>query len=145
VTARTDLLLLDTNIIIHLIRDDDVARRVDAAFQIRHRADSPLISIVTVGECLSFAQRRKWGSAKVETLEALLRELVVVSIDSKNVLDRYAEFHSWTRSIGRTLGDNDLWIAATASAAAAHLITTDGDFDPLHPDRIRRTLIAERS
>jgi tRNA(fMet)-specific endonuclease VapC len=145
VTARADLLLLDTNIIIHLIRNDDVAKRVDAAFQIRHRSDRPLISIVTVGECLSFAQQRKWGRGKVESLEALLRELVVVSIDSKDVLDRYAEFHSWTRSIGRTLGDNDLWIAATASAADAHLITPDADFDALHPGRIRRTLIPETS
>ena len=39
-------------------------------------------------------------------------------------------------------GDNDLWIAATAAATAAHLITTDADFDPLHPAYIRRTVVA---
>ncbi len=74
-------------------------------------------------------------------LESLFRELIVVNIDSRPVLELYAEIHAWTRSIGRTLGHNDLWIAATAAATGAHLITTDGDFDPLHPAYIRRTLI----
>ena len=142
-SGRSELLLLDTNIVIHLIRDNEVGRRVDATFQIRHRPDRPLISIVTVGECLSLARQFKWGPQKVTALEALLREVVVVPIDSRPVLDRFAEFHSWTKSIGRTIGHNDLWIAATAAATDAHLVTTDADFDPLHPAHIRRTIISE--
>ena len=144
-SARNDLLLLDTNIVIHLIRDNEVGKRVDASFQIRHRADRPLISIVTIGECLSIVRQWKWGTAKIEALEALLRELVVVNIDSRPVLERFGEFHFWTKSIGRTLGHNDLWIAATAAATGAHLITTDGDFDPLYPQHIRRTVIPEKA
>jgi len=142
VSGRSELLLLDTNIVIHLIRDNEIGQRVDAAFQIRHRPDRPLISIVTIGECLSLARQFKWGPQKVTVLEALLRELVVVPIDSRPVLDRFAEFHSWTKSIGRTIGHNDLWIAATAAATGAHLVTTDADFDPLHPVHIRRTIIS---
>lgn len=64
-TGRNELLLLDTNIVIHLIRDNEVGKRVDAAFQIRHRADRPLISIVTIGECLSFGRQFKWGDKNV--------------------------------------------------------------------------------
>jgi predicted nucleic acid-binding protein len=86
VTGRNELLLLDTNIVIHLIRDNEVGKRVHAAFQIRHRTDRPLISIVTIGECLSFGRQFKWGDKKVEALEKLLRELVVVNIDSRPVL-----------------------------------------------------------
>jgi len=145
VTARAELLLLDTNIVIHLIRDNEVAKRVDAAFQIRHRTDRPLISVVTIGECLSLARQFGWGPAKVTTLEALLRELVVVSIDSRVVLERFGELHAWTKSIGRSLAHNDLWIAATAAATSAHLITTDNDFDPLHPAHIHRTIIPENA
>jgi tRNA(fMet)-specific endonuclease VapC len=145
VSGRSELLLLDTNILIHLLRDNETGRRVDATFQIRHRGDRPLVSIVTVGECLSFVRQFGWGTQKVEALEALLRELVIVPIDSRPVLDRFAEFHSLTRSIGRTLGDNDLWIAATASATSSHLITTDKDFEPLHPTHIRLTIIPERT
>ena len=143
-SGRTDLLLLDTNIVIHLIRDNDIGRRVDAAFQIRHRPDRPLISIVTVGECLSIVRQFRWGATKAGALETLLRELVIVSIDSRPVLERFGEFHAWTRSIGRKLGDNDLWIAATAAATGAHLVTTDADFDPLHPAHIRRTIVTEQ-
>ena len=142
-SARSELLLLDTNIVIHLIRDNEIGRRVDAAFQIRHRPDRPLISIVTVGECLSLVRQFNWGPQKATALESLLRELVVVPIESRPVLDRFAEFHSWTKSIGRTIGHNDLWIAATAAATGAHLVTTDADFDPLHPVYIRRTIIPE--
>jgi tRNA(fMet)-specific endonuclease VapC len=143
VNTRSDLLLLDTNIVIHLIRNNEVGKRVDAIFQIRHRVDRPLISVVTVGECLSLVRQFQWGSTKVEAMEALLRELVIVSIDSRPVLERFGEFHAWTKSIGRTVGHNDLWIAATAAATGAHLVTTDGDFDPLHPAHIRRTIIPE--
>jgi len=145
VTARNDLLILDTNIVIHLIRDNEVGKRVDADFQIRHRTDRPLISVVTIGESLSLARQFHWDTPKSQALEALLREFVVVSIDSRPVLDRYGELHAWTKSIGKTLGHNDLWIAATAAATGAHLITTDKDFDPLHPDHIRRTLIPQKS
>jgi tRNA(fMet)-specific endonuclease VapC len=94
---------------------------------------------------LSLGRQFHWGTAKSEALEVLLREFVIVDIDSRPVLDRYGEFHAWTKSIGKTLGHNDLWIAATAAATGAHLITTDKDFDPLHPDHIRRTLIAQKS
>lgn len=141
--TATELLLLDTNIVVHLIRNNEVAQRVDAQFQIRHRVDRPLISIVTVGECLSLARQLNWGDAKRDALGALLRELVVVDLDRRQILEKFAEFHSFTRSKGRTLSHNDLWIAATAAATDAHLITTDRDFDPLYPDRIRRTLIRE--
>lgn len=88
-SGRNDLLLLDTSIVIHLIRDNGVGKRVDASFPIRNRADRPLISIVTIGECLSIARQWKWGAAKTEALEGLLRELVVVNIDSRPVLERF--------------------------------------------------------
>lgn len=142
--GRSELLLLDTNIVIHLLRDNETGRRVDASFQIRHRPDRPLISIVTVGECLSLVRQFKWGAHRIEALEALLRELVIVPIDSRPVLDRFGELHAWTKSIGRALSHNDLWIAATSAATGAHLVTTDADFDPLHPTHIRRTVILER-
>lgn len=56
-TGASELLLLDTSIVIHLIRDNEVGKRVDAEFQIRHRPDRPLISVVTIGECLSLSRQ----------------------------------------------------------------------------------------
>jgi tRNA(fMet)-specific endonuclease VapC len=43
------------------------------------------------------------------------------------------------------MGKNDLWIAATARAASATLITTDTDFDHLHPVLVKRELIDQRT
>ena len=39
------------------------------------------------------------------------------------------------------MGDNDVWIAATAAAAGAYLLTTDKDFDHLHPTYVQREWI----
>ena len=120
-SGRSELLLLDTNIVVHLIRDNEIGRRVDATFQVRHRPDRPLISIVTVGECLSLVRQFRWGSAKVEALEALLRELVIVPIDSRPVLERFGELHAWmkiSRAADRTqrsLDCGDGWRSRRAS------------------------------
>ncbi len=84
-----------------------------------------------------------WGEPKKQALEALLRELVVVPIDRRPILENFGHFHSWTRSVGKALSDNDLWIAATSAAIDAHLVTTDKDFDVLHPELLRRTLFTE--
>ena len=39
------------------------------------------------------------------------------------------------------MGKNDLWIAATAKATGATLLTTDKDFDHLYPGQINRIYI----
>lgn len=36
------------------------------------------------------------------------------------------------------MGQNDMWIAATAKATGATLLTTDRDFDHLQGEHIRR-------
>jgi tRNA(fMet)-specific endonuclease VapC len=62
----------------------------------------------------------------------LVRELVVVDINNATVLRRYAEIHEYLVKAGRSVGDNDVWIAACAAAASAVLITTDRDFEALN-------------
>ena len=41
----------------------------------------------------------------------------------------------------RPMGQNDIWIAATATTLDAWLMTTDEDFDHLHPKYIQRIKI----
>jgi tRNA(fMet)-specific endonuclease VapC len=141
VTAHTDLLLLDTNILIHLLRGSPIGRRIESEFRLSDRVHAPLISIVTVGEILAFAQKKGWGPAKIESMQSLLRQLVVVDIHSESVLRSYAEVDSFLTAQGHPIEQNDLWIAATAMAANAHLLTTDKDFDPLAPGHVQRTWI----
>jgi tRNA(fMet)-specific endonuclease VapC len=144
-TPPSRLLLLDTNVVIFLSRGGAIGQAMDSRFQLRARADRPLLSAVTLGEALAFAQFRNWGPPSVVTLRGLLREFVVVDITSRTVLERYAEIANYLKRSGRAVGDNDVWIAACASAADATLLTTDRDFDPLHGTYLDRVWIDPRS
>jgi tRNA(fMet)-specific endonuclease VapC len=126
------LLLLDTSIVIHLLRGKATGECIEQTYGLRDRPERPLVSIVTLGELRGFARYRNWGAPRVALLDELVRNLIVVDIRHASVLDRYAEIHAFCRKRGSSMGDNDKWIAATASAARATLITTDQDFAPLH-------------
>ena len=144
-TTSSGLLLLDTNVVIFLSRGDAIGQAIDSRFGLRARAERPLLSVVTLGEALAFAQFRSWGAARIETLRGLLREFVIVDITRRAVLERYAEIDTFLKRNGRAVGDNDVWIAACASAADATLLTTDRDFDPLHGTYLDRVWIDPRS
>lgn len=132
------LVLLDTAVILHIVRGNETARRMDAAMSLSRRLERPLISIVSIGEALGFAQHRGCGEDKTTRLRALLEYLVPIDINSEIVLESYAAMHAHLVRKGRILSDNDIWIAACARAASATLITTDKDFDPLDGEFIQR-------
>jgi tRNA(fMet)-specific endonuclease VapC len=140
-TSPPGLLLLDTNILLHLVRGNEFGKSIDAAYGLRARPDRPLISVVTVGEILSLAKKFNWGTKKQERMLELVRELVVVDINNDAVLKKYGEIDHFLESNGRVVGDNDTWIAATAAATTATLLTTDKDFDPLEGAFISRICI----
>jgi predicted nucleic acid-binding protein len=73
-------------------------------------------------------------------LEDLLRDLVLVDI-SDEILELYAQIDVYLRQHGKSVQQNDIWIAATTVSLRAHLLTTDKDFDPLYPDPLDRTWI----
>lgn len=126
------LLLLDTNVVLHLVRGKATGLALDQAFGLRTRPDRPLISVITVGEMLALAAQREWSSKTVAILKQIAEQLVVVDVRNQTVLEKYAEIDAFLVRNGRKIGDNDIWIAATAAAAGAILLTCDKDFDPLN-------------
>jgi predicted nucleic acid-binding protein len=134
------LLLLDTNILIHLVRENRTGRSIDFRFQLRSRPERPLLSIVTVGEALALSKRLSWGVAKITALEGLFEDFVIVDI-SDEILELYAQLDTFLVRAGKAVEQNDIWIAATAIASGAHLLTSDKDFDPLYPAYLDRTWI----
>lgn len=126
-----DLVLLDTNVFVHLIRGNELGDRIDREYQLRARTERPLVSIVTVGELRSLAKKWSWGQGKVARLMDLVRQCVVVDIGSEPILHWYAEIDHMSESQGRPMGKNDVWIAATAAAAGAWLLSGDRDFEHL--------------
>lgn len=102
--------------------------------------NTPIISVVTVGEIQSIARRNKWGKAKLMLLNEILGELVIADINSEDVIDLYAEIDTFSQGkldaktlnySARNMGKNDLWIAATTAALECPLLTTDKDFQHL--------------
>jgi tRNA(fMet)-specific endonuclease VapC len=99
-----------------------------------------LISIVTIGEILALSKKLSWGLWRIAALEQLLADLVAVEI-SDEILELYARIDAFLHRTGKPIQQNDIWIAATAVASGAHLLTTDKDFDPLYPNYLDRTWI----
>jgi tRNA(fMet)-specific endonuclease VapC len=91
---------------------------------------------VVKGEVLALARHLGWGGPKLASLDGLLRALPVADISADPVLEAYAFIDASSLRIGRTMGKNDVWIAAVAHAVGATLLTSDTDFDHLCPATI---------
>jgi tRNA(fMet)-specific endonuclease VapC len=127
------LYLLDTNVLVHLIRGDAVWVRVRATYQPLLIAQRPIISVVTAGELRSLALQFNWQAEKIDQMEFYLGYWKRVSIDDAEIIRAYAVIDAHCQRIGQPLGKNDVWIAATASVMGSRLLTTDKDFDRLDP------------
>jgi tRNA(fMet)-specific endonuclease VapC len=98
----------------------------------------PIVSIVSAGELRSLAYQLKWGQSKSDQARFLLNYFKKVSIDDGDIIEAYAVLDAYSTTTGRSMGKNDLWIAATAKMTGAILLTTDKDFDHLSPQSLTR-------
>jgi tRNA(fMet)-specific endonuclease VapC len=117
--------LLDTNILVHLVRQGAAWQRIREEYQLLLIEPTPLISVVTAGELRSLAYQWNWGAAKRDQMEFALGYFHTVTA--------YAVIDAHFQRQGRSVGKNDLWIAATTVVSAATLVTADHDFDDMDP------------
>lgn len=141
--SASHLLLVDTCVVIHLARNDKTGQHIESDLSLTTRAEKPLISTVVEGELLGFAKYRGWGAKKLDQLLKLLKEFVRVEAGLREIVDAYAEIYADGQQNGNPCGkqQNDLWIAATAKATNAVLLTCDRDFDWMHNRHITRHYI----
>lgn len=137
--------LLDTNILVHLIRWRPVGQAIDANFSLRGALNRSAISVVTVGEMHSLVRKWSWGQRKIEQLEKILDELVWIDINRMEVLRTYGELDDICNRAGRPMGKNDVWLAATAKVSEMTLMTTDRDFAFLSPGHLQVIQIDEHT
>ncbi len=123
--------LLDTNVLLALLRGNPLGQMIEAEYQILASPARSIISVVTRGELLSLARQFGWNPAKLDSLRRLLDQLVSIGLDDHAIHDAYVEIDHASLQTGRKMGKNDLWIAATARASGLTLLTTDHDFDHL--------------
>ncbi len=138
--ARGELLLLDTNVLVHWARRDDIGVWLNEQYGLADRAERPLLSTVVEAEVRAIARYANWGQRRMRELAAVFDEMVRVEVDRPPVLEAYAMLYCVAHLEGRALwqkNQNDLWLAATAYATDAILVTQDADFDFLHPEHIR--------
>ncbi len=138
----TPLRVLDTNILVHYVRDDATWETVRTDFRLLIVEPTPVISIVTVGELRSLARQWKWGEGKLDRMEFALGYFLVLPVESADLVDIYAEIDSHFQIRGRKMGKNDLWIATTTVSLGATLLTTDRDFDELDPVFLKRDWVS---
>jgi tRNA(fMet)-specific endonuclease VapC len=119
------LYLLDTNAVSDLMHDYSIVQSRAAACQ-----GTLQTSVIVRGE-IEFGLLRLAPGARRSRLEAkaaLLFGLIPITPVTVDAALEYARIRQAVQSAGTNLSDNDLWIAATAMATAAILVTRDQDF-----------------
>lgn len=136
-----DLYLLDTNVVVELIRGNPRGKLIDQKFNLLQSLYNFHISVVTIGETLSLARSLGWGKEKTDKLKSILKQLICIDINNDDILNAYATIDHYSLQSGVRMGKNDVWIAATAHASGTILLTSDRDFDHLDGKWIDRIWI----
>jgi predicted nucleic acid-binding protein len=84
------------------------------------------ISVITLAESRFGFANAKWGPAKIAKEEQRLAGFLQFPLDMA-VVDEWARLKNLSRQNGWNVGDNDLWIAATAGTRGHALVTCDQD------------------
>src|SRR5437868_865916 len=114
--------LLDTNVVIALVRGNDLGRYLDTTYGLSAMSPGPDVSIVTIGELVAFAGKARWGPARWADLTRVVATLTAHDVDDRFIL-AYGEIDTASHAVGHKMGKNDLWIAATARVLGLTLLT----------------------
>ncbi|MBI3272939.1 MAG: PIN domain-containing protein [Planctomycetes bacterium] len=115
------LLVLDTNVVSYLMRGGaPEANPLAGKYRARVQGHVLAISFMTVAELFEGAYRAMWGEARISKLEQVLRGYIVLP-SSPGICRAWARIRA-----GRArhpISVDDAWIAATAVAHGAALVT----------------------
>jgi predicted nucleic acid-binding protein len=115
--------MLDTSAYSHLRRGHGDALNVVA------QAEIVLLSVTVLGELEAGFRVGKRYLDNRRALEDFLEEPYVGIVDvTRDIARRYGEVFAALRAMGTPIPMNDLWIAAAALTADAHLVTFDEHF-----------------
>jgi predicted nucleic acid-binding protein len=101
--------VLDTNLVSYRMKNHSFAERYKPHLEGREL----VISFMTAAELYEGAYRARWGPAKLERLEEILRSYLVVE-SSPEVCRHWGQIR-WERR-RQPIATDDAWIAATARA-----------------------------
>lgn len=113
--------LLDTNICIYIRqkRPEAVLRRFR-----KLRPGEAVLSVITYGELLYGAAKSKQRAVAFERLQELVNLLPALALP-ETAAESYGTIRAQLEARGEMIGNNDLWIAAHATAAGLTLVTNN--------------------
>lgn len=126
------LYMLDTNVISSLLRNPDgnAAKRIADV-----GPDAICVSIITAAE-LRYGCAKKGSAKLLAHVEAILESVQVLALDAPADAE-YGGIRAELEAAGKTIGPNDLLIAAHAYAAGAILVTDNtGEFSRVRGLRV---------
>jgi predicted nucleic acid-binding protein len=121
------IFLLDTTIFSDPMRKDS---KVDARLKSCAASDKVIICPIVRGEVLFGIARLPVGrrQRQLEVIATALFAQIPCEALPEGAGDHYSSAKLACQKKGLSLQENDLWIAATALALGATLVTRDGDF-----------------
>lgn len=96
--------VLDTSVLLHLIRGKALGIEIDEAFGLTTSMHRQVVSIVTQAELWVMAERRNWGAAKRNALQNALDNLVVLSIEGHDFVQAYVSISRAEFAAEKVLG-----------------------------------------
>jgi predicted nucleic acid-binding protein len=125
--------LVDTDVASALYLERYYDRRVSASLAGTLATRRLAISLITLGEAHYGARKRKWGPPRTTRMLAFYQEMFdVVPLADDDTAAEYGYLPASTESVGQPIADNDLWIAACATANGLPLVTLNRrHFEPL--------------
>lgn len=142
--------VLDTNVILFYLKDNQTKDFIEESFGPFKDGNTAIISIVSVGEIGVLARRNSWGEKRLKIVEKIYDKLVIVDINSQDIIDAYIDVDSFSegkhptrthKNSSRNMGKNDVWIAATTIVTESQLITSDKDFEHLDGEFFKVQLV----
>jgi tRNA(fMet)-specific endonuclease VapC len=131
--------LWDTNILVYYIRNSNKYHEWNDLYRFFENGNNVFLSIVNIGEIESLAYQLDWGTVRRQRLQDIVNQIHLLDI-YEEIIHAYAEIDAYSqgklrsRPLGisaRSMGKNDVWLAATAHVEQLTFVTTDNDFTHL--------------
>jgi predicted nucleic acid-binding protein len=131
-----EVFVCDTSVVGHLSDRRRYARaRLQWGELVLGRLNSAIlaISVVTIAESRAGFLIDRWGAQRTRRVSLGLERFLQIPLSGRD-LDEWARLRAAAKENGIAIGDNDLWIAATASVREHVLVTCDRDHVRIGPE-----------
>lgn len=107
--------------------DSSVVERLEAAIL--------AASVITLAEAEYGYLKSQWGQDRIEQDRRRVQSFALIPLDL-TIVSEWARLKHKSVASGWNIGDNDLWIAATAAARSLPLATCDRDHNRIDDERV---------